>query len=288
MRTRLKTCARALAISAFAGIIALGTVVQARADDLLQRIRTKGEIVIGTEARYAPFEFVENGKIVGYDVDLLTDVMKALPGVKVRRLDLPFQGLLPGLQTGKFDAIITAVTVTQKRYDTYRLSLPVADATFAVVRRKGDAAIRKPEDVAGKAVGTQAGSAQLQGTRAFSESLKARGLKPIATIQTYVDFNEAYADLAAGRTDAVINSLPNLLYLQKQRPDVFAVVLPTIGPKTYFSWAYRRDDDSRSLADLIDAQLRKLAADGTMAKLQKKWFGFVMEVPSDTLPRPAS
>jgi polar amino acid transport system substrate-binding protein len=286
MRTRLK--ARAFAAVVLTGIIAAGSAARARADDLLQQIKAKGEIVIASEARYAPFEFVEGGKIVGYDVDLFNDVMKALPGVKVRQLDLPFQGLLPGLQTGKFDAIITAVTVTQKRYDTYRLSLPVADATFAVVKRKGDKSITKPEDVAGKSVGTQAGSAQLQGTQAFSDELKAKGLKPIANIQTYVDFNEAYADLAAGRTDAVINSLPNLLYLQKQRPDVFEVVLPTFGPKTYFSWAYRKDDASRSLADFFDAQLRKLEADGTMAQLQKKWFGFVMEVPSDALPRPAS
>lgn len=286
MRTRLKVCA--LAITALAGLIAAGNATQARADDLLQKIKAKGEIVIASEARYAPFEFVDQGKIVGYDTDLFADVMKALPGVKVRQLDLPFQGLLPGLQTGKFDAIITAVTVTQKRYDTYHLSLPVADATFAVVKRKGDTSITKPEDVAGKSVGTQAGSAQLQGTQAFSEALKAKGLKPISNIQTYVDFNEAYADLAAGRTDAVVNSLPNLLYLQKQRPDVFEVVRPTFGPKTYFSWAYRKDDASRSLADLFDGELRKLEADGTMAKLQEKWFGFAMEVPSDALPRPAN
>jgi polar amino acid transport system substrate-binding protein len=286
MRTRLKVCT--LAITALAGIIAAGSATQARADDLLQKIKAKGEIVIASEARYAPFEFVDKGKIVGYDVDLFADVMKALPGVKARQLDLPFQGLLPGLQTGKFDAIITAVTVTQKRYDTYRLSLPVADATFAVVKRKGDTSITKPEDIAGKSVGTQAGSAQLQGAQAFSKALEAKGLKPISNIQTYVDFNEAYADLAAGRTDAVVNSLPNLLYLQKQRPDVFEVVRPTFGPKTYFSWAYRKDDASRSLADLFDGELRKLEADGTMAKLQEKWFGFAMEVPSDALPRPAN
>ena len=285
MRVRLSACA--LAVAGLAGIIAAATATPARADDLLQKIKARGEIIVGTEARYAPFEFVEQGKIVGYDVDLFADVMKALPGVKVRRLDLPFQGLLPGLQTGKFDAIVTAVTVTLQRYNTYRLSLPVADATFAVVKRKGDAAITKPQDIAGKSVGTQAGSAQLQGTQAYSAALKAKGLKPLR-IQTYVDFNEAYADLAAGRTDAVVNSLPNLLYLQKQRPDVFEVVRPTFGPKKYFSWAFRKDDASRSLADLVDAQLRKLAADGTMAQLQKQWFGFTMEVPSDTLPKPAN
>lgn len=258
----------------------------AAAADLLDRIKEKGEIVIASEARYPPFEYVENGKIVGYGVDLFDEVMKALPGIKVTRLDLPFQGLLPGLQANKFDAIITSVTVNKQRYDTYRLSLPIADASFSFVKRKGDTSINKPEDLAGKTVGTQAGSAQLKGTELFSEQLKAKGLAPIANIQTYVDFNEAYADLAAGRTDAVVNSLPNLLYLQTQRGDVFETPKTTFGAPTYFSWVFRKDDDSKSLADFVDDQFRKMAADGTMAKLQEKWFGFTMKLPTDALPTP--
>lgn len=274
-----------LAMSAFA--VATGATL-ASAADLLDRIKEKGEIVIGSEARYPPFEYLEGSEIVGYDVDIFKKMMEQLPGVKVTTLDLPFQGLLPGLQAQKFDAIITAVTVNKQRYDAYRMSLPIADATFAVLKRKGDASITKPEDLAGKRVGTQAGSAQLKGTEALSEELKTKGLEPIANIQTYVDFNEAYADLAAGRTNAVVNSLPTLLYLTTQRGDVFEVVQPTFGPKTYFSWVFRKDEDSKSLADFIDDQFRRLAADGTIAELQKKWFGFTMELPTDALPVPQS
>ena len=51
---------------------------------------------------------------------------------------------------------------------------------------------------------------------------------------------------------------------------------------------YGKRDDSKSLADFIDDQFRKLAADGTMAKLQEKWFGFTMELPTDALPEPKS
>lgn len=282
MRSALKLCSLTL----LATSLSIAAAGFATAADLLDRIKQKGEIVIASEARYPPFEFVESGEIVGYGVDLFAEVMKALPDVKVTRLDLPFQGLLPGLQTEKFDAIITSVTVNKQRFDTYRLSLPIADATFSFVKRKGDDSLNKPEDLSGKTVGTQAGSAQLKGTEAFSEELKKNGAAPIASIQTYVDFNEAYADLAAGRTDAVVNSLPNLLYLQTQRGDVFETVRTTFGPPTYFSWAFRKDDDSKSLADLVDDQFRKLAADGTMAKLQEKWFGFTMELPTDALPDP--
>lgn len=269
-----------------AALMSMASVTAAAAADLLEQIKERGEIIVGTEARYPPFEYVENGQIVGYGVDLFEEVMKGLPGVKVTRLDLPFQGLLPGLQTNKFDAIITSVTVNKQRYDTYRLSLPIADASFAFVKRKGDDSLNDPADLSGKVVGTQAGSAQLAGTETYSKQLEEQGKAPISGIQTYVDFNEAYADLAAGRTDAVVNSLPNLLYLQTQRGDVFEAVTTTFGAPTYFSWAFRKDDDSKALADFIDDQFRRLAEDGTMAELQQKWFGFTMDLPTDALPVP--
>ena len=279
---------RVVALPLLAAAMSLTSAMFCQAADLLDRIKEKKEIVIASEARYAPFEYVEEGKIVGYDVDIFDKMMTALPGVKVTRLDLPFQGLLPGLQTSKFDAIITAITVTAQRFNSYKLSLPIADATFAVVKRKGDDSIKSPDDLAGKVIGTQAGSAQLQGAKRFSDSLQAKGLKPISDFQTYVDFNEAYSDLAAGRTDAVVNSLPNLLYLQKQRGDVFEVVQATFGPKTYFAWAFRNDADSKSLAEFFDNQFRALVQSGAIAELQKKWFGFTMDLPADALPRPAN
>jgi polar amino acid transport system substrate-binding protein len=279
---------RLAALPLLVAVMSLMGAMFCQAADLLDRIKEKKEIVIASEARYAPFEYVEDGKIVGYDVDIFDKMMMALPGVKVTRLDLPFQGLLPGLQTSKFDAIITAITVTAQRFDSYKLSLPIADATFAVVKRKGDDTIKSPDDLAGKVIGTQAGSAQLQGAKRFSDSLQAKGLTPISDFQTYVDFNEAYADLAAGRTDAVVNSLPNLLYLQKQRGDVFEVVQPTFGPKTYFAWAFRNDADSKSLAAFFDDQFRALVQSGAIAELQKKWFGFTMDLPTDALPRPVN
>ena len=165
---------RVVALPLLAAAMSLTSAMFCQAADLLDRIKEKKEIAIASEARYAPFEYVEEGKIVGYDVDIFDKMMTALPGVKVTRLDLPFQGLLPGLQTSKFDAIITAITVTAQRFDSYKLSLPIADATFAVVKRKGDDSIKSPDDLAGKVIGTQAGSAQLQGAKRFSDSLQAK------------------------------------------------------------------------------------------------------------------
>lgn len=264
-----------------AALVTILSSTAANAADLLDKIKADKVFTVATEARFAPFEFVEDGKIVGYSADIMVEVMKALPGVELKRLDLPWQGILPGLAAGRFDYVVTSVTVTPERMKAYHLSAPIADATMALLKRKGDATITKPEDIAGKAVGSQAGSAQLAALETFAATLKDKG-GPV-TVSTYTDFSEAYADLGAGRIQAVVNSLPNLLEAARQRPDVFEVVLPTFGPKTYFSWAGRNDADSASLNALMDAELVKLNTSGKLAELQKKWFGAPMELP-ETLP----
>ena len=274
------------AASALALLLALPSGSPTRADDLLAQIKSKKALTVGTEARFPPFEFVQDGKIVGYSADIMAEVMKALPGVALNRLDLPFQGILPGLAAKRFDYVVTSVTVTKERYDAYRLSLPIADATMAVLKRKGDATIAKPEDVAGKVVGSQTGSAQYAALEGLANTLAAEK-KPVRNLKSYVDFSEAYADLGAGRIQAVVNSLPGLLEAVRQRPDVFEVVLPTFGPKTYFAWAGRKDADSESFARLIDAELAELNRSGKLAELQRKWFGAPMDLPANALPAPA-
>ena len=270
----------AFAVAVAAGLGISGGPAKA---DLLEEIKQRGEFVVGTEARFPPFEFVEDGEIVGYSTDIMAHVMKALPGVKLTRLDLPWQGILPGLAAAKFDYVVTSVTVTKERYEKYALSLPIADATMALVKRKGDDSIKAPRDIAGHVVGSQAGSAQLQALEAFAQGLSGEGVKEI---KTYVDFNEAFADLAAGRISAVCNSLPNLLELVRTRPDAFELVLPTFGPKKYFSWAGRKNAESATLAAFIDGQLAELNRSGVLTELQKKWFGGPMDLPADKLPVP--
>ncbi len=259
--------------------------VQASAG-LLDDVKGKGVLTVGTEARFPPFEFVENGEIVGYSADIMREVMAALPGVRFERLDLPWQGILPGLAAGRFDYVVTSVTATRERAAAYHLSVPIADATMAILKRKGDAEIAKPEDLAGKPVGSQAGSAQLAALQTLAGELEKAGT-PVSGVTTYVDFSEAYADLATGRIRAVVNSLPNLLEAARQRPDVFEVVQPTFGPKTYFTWAGRKDAESADLNALVDAELVKLNQSGKLRELQEKWFGAPMDLPT-ALPEPAN
>ena len=201
-RTVMKSCRGIFRALLVGGLWPLCVAVfpgSSHAEDLLSTIKNKGVLTVGTEARLPPFEFVENGKILGYSADMLSEIMKGLPGVRVERLDLPWQGILPGLTAKRFDYVVTSVTVTKERFALYRFSLPVADATMALMKRKGDGSIMKPQDVSGKAVGAEAGSAMLQAAQTLSSSLVAEGKAP-AAIKSYTDFSEAYADLApAGR-----------------------------------------------------------------------------------------
>jgi len=280
---------KALARSPFASVVL--TVLLAAAmpapvrADVLDTIKQRGQITVATEARFAPFESVENGKIVGFGSDLLAEIMTKLPGVRVEQLDLPWQGILPGLAAGKFDFVATSVTVTKERAERYAFTVPFAEATVALVVRKGGA-VAKPEDIAGKVVGSQAGSGQLQALRDYDARLKREGGRGIGEIKEYVDFDQAYADLGAGRIQAVAQSLPNLAPLVKQRSDVFAIVQPTIGPVTYFAWAGRKDAESVSLVRFFSDGLAALNRSGRMAELQRKWFGFTMDVPADKMPEP--
>ena len=77
-------------------------------------------------------------------------------------------------------------------------------------------------------------------------------------IREYVDNNQAYADLAAGRIVAVANSMTNIAYVAKQRPDTFAVVQPPFGAKVYFAYCLRKDADSKPLADAFNNALVKM------------------------------
>jgi polar amino acid transport system substrate-binding protein len=271
------------------GALALVTATPgwSQSDDLLARIKTNKEITIATEARYAPFEYVDNGKIVGYDADLMAYVLKSIPDVKVKQLDLPFQGLLPGLDAKRFDIVVTAVTVNEDRVSHFAFTLPIADATTGVLLRNGDTSIKSPDDLNGKIVGSQTGSAQLQALQALDKKLKDAGGPGIKQIKQYVAFDEAYADLAVGRLDAVAQSVANLGPLMKSRPGVFTLLPQTIGPKSYFAWVARKDSDSAALVKLFSDGIARANRDGTMKKLQEKWFGSTMDVPVDAVPAPS-
>ena len=274
--TRRGALQRGLAAFAVSGAF-FGTTGLAFADDTLAEVKKRGVLTTATEMQFPPFDISDNGTYKGVDRDLVDAVGKEM-GVKVSYLDLPWTSVLPGLEAKKFDLCIAPVTITKERMKRYAFTVPIADATAALMKRAGDKSIMKPEDIAGKTVGGQKGTSQVAQLKAFAAKLP----KPVE-VKEYVDNNQASADLAAGRLDATVNSLPNLAYAASKRPDTFAVVTPPFGEPTYFSWVARLDD--KTLVDAINAAILKVEADGEMAKIQKTWFGQTMNLPK-TVPTP--
>jgi polar amino acid transport system substrate-binding protein len=273
-RNLLKTgLAGAAASGAF-----LGGLRTAFADDTLADIKKRGELVAATEMQFPPFDISDNGVYKGVDRELV-DAVGAVLGVKVKYLDLPWTSVLPGLEAKKFDICIAPVTITKERMKRYLFTVPIADATAALMKRANDSSIQKPEDIAGKTVGGQKGTSQVAQLKEFAAKLG----KPVE-VKEYVDNNQSYADLAAGRIDASVNSLPNLAYAAAQRSDTFAIVAPPFGQPTYFSWVGRLDD--KTFIDAVNDALVKVETDGTMAKIQKTWFGQSMDLPK-TVPEPS-
>jgi polar amino acid transport system substrate-binding protein len=261
-----------------AGVVAIGATRSAFADDTLAEIKRRGVLSTATEMQFPPFDISDNGTYKGLNRDLIDAVGKQM-GLKVTYLDLPWTSVLPGLEAKKFDLCIAPVTITKERMKHYAFSVPIADATAALMKRAGDKSLLKPEDIAGRTVGGQKGTSQVAQLKEFAAKLP----KPVE-VKEYVDNNQSYADLAAGRIDASVNSLPNLAYAAQQRADAFEMVAPPFGKPTYFSWVGRLDD--QTLMDAINAAILAVEADGTMAKIQKTWFGQTMDLPK-TVPEPS-
>src|SRR5579872_5667640 len=200
--TRREALERGLAAFAASGAV-FGFTRAALADDTLAEIKKRGVLSTATEMQFPPFDISDNGTYKGLNRDLVDAVGKEM-GLKVTYLDLPWTSILPGLEAKKFDLCIAPVTITRERMKHYAFTVPIADATAALMKRANDASIAKPEDIAGKTVGGQKGTSQLAQIKEYGAKLP----KPIE-VKEYVDNNQSYADLAAGRIDASVNSMPN-------------------------------------------------------------------------------
>jgi len=157
-----------------AGLLGFGLTLAlsgaAYAEDMLAKVKAAGVMKVGTETEFAPFDFIDAGKHVGLNVDLFDEIGKEM-GLKIEWVTLPWDGVLPGLEAGKFDVVAGPATITKARMEHYRFSPPIAEATVALMKRKGDETIKKPEDIAGKTIGEAKATAQLAQTKAFGEKL---------------------------------------------------------------------------------------------------------------------
>lgn len=247
------------------------------AETTFEKIRRTGKVSVGTEAAYPPFEFIKDGKIVGYGSDILSEVVKAL-GVKLEQFDLPFQGILPGLLADKFDFVATTLAINEERAKRYAFTMPIADGSPYAAKRKGDA-MKDAFALNGKVVATQLASATEPVAHAFDKKLKAAGGKGFAELKLFPAFTESYLALASGEVDAVIQPLSSLAVLVKERSDKFELLGPVDAGSgfTYLAWVTRPKD--QDLRKFLNSVIKAMRDDGRLGALQEKWFGFKMDIP---------
>jgi polar amino acid transport system substrate-binding protein len=262
-----------------AGVLGLSPLRPARADAMADA-RKRGTLMIGTEAAYVPYEFFKDGQIIGYDPAIMAIIGTKL-GVKVQFIDTAWAGIIPALYAGKFDCIVSAMTITAPRAEKVLFSMPYADASNAILLRADEARIKTADDLSGKIIGVQLGSAAAGIIKTFEAKLKAKGLPGYASVKEYEHYPEAYQDLINKRVDAVVNSRSTMMVVMRDAPGKFKIIGGVSDITAYFGMAFRKEDGA--LRDFINAQLAQMKTDGTLAKLQDKWFGGTMEAPN-TIP----
>ncbi|MBN3761509.1 transporter substrate-binding domain-containing protein [Burkholderia sp. Ac-20365] len=267
-QSKPRTAVALLRACALALVATFGIVHAAHAASA-EEIKARGYLSVATEDDYTPFEFVADGKNTGYDNDLLALVRKKI-GVDVKQQVMPWSGILPGVTTGKYDMALTAVLVTEERKKTFDFASPTCESITFYATKKGSS-IKSPDDLVGKVVGAETGSAMLADLKLFDEQLKKKhGGNGIKQIVEYQSYPEAYQDLGVGRVDAVANTQISLNSLVKTRPDTF-VVGQAIGKPTYIAWAVKKGN--ADVLKMVDAALLELRKSGEMYQLQQKWLG---------------
>ncbi len=200
-------------------------------------------------------------------------------------VDTAWNGIIPALYAKKFDCIISAMTITKERAEKVLFTMPYADASNVILLRAGETHIKAADDLSGKVVGVQIGSAASGVIKAFEAKLKAAGKPGYKDVKQYEHYPEAYQDLLNKRIDAVVNSKSTMMVVMHDAPGKFKI-LPGISDITaYFGMAFRKED--ATMRDYFSDQLGQLKKDGTLAKLQEKWFGGTMPTPDkvpDVLP----
>ncbi|MEL6267432.1 MAG: transporter substrate-binding domain-containing protein [Pseudomonadota bacterium] len=244
------------------------------------KIKADGVLRIGCEATYPPFTFRDKGEIVGYDVDLAA-VMCATLGVEPEFIDTQWSGIIPALYAGRFEIIMSSMSYRKERLEKVAFSIPYAEASQALlIRAEDEGKIAAIGDMSGKVLGVKLGSpgeSMKDGLSAEIEAAKGAGF---TEVKIYDDHPAAYLALSQGYVDGVLNTLPTLGQVMKDRPGAYAIVRP-VGKPNWAGLAARKED--ADLVAFLDQELTRLKDNGEIFALQEKWFGFEMDL-ADQIP----
>ena len=270
-RTVLKAVSGMLAFA----VLTIGSGSVSAEPVTIAKIKESGVLRVGVEATYPPFTYREKGDFVGYDMDILDLFAKEL-GVKPEVIDTQWSGIIPALYAGRFEIIMTCMSYTKARLEKVAFSIPYAEASQALLIRDEDKGkIKAIDDMSGMVMGIKLGSPGESMLPAMEKEVMASTGKGFAGHKTYDDHPSAYLALSQGSVDGVLNTLPTLAQVLKDRPGHYAIVRG-VAHQNWAGFAMRQED--KEVKEFTDMMLTKLKKDGTLAALQKKWFGFEMDL----------
>ena len=225
-------------------------------------------LVIGTEGAYPPFNFTESdGNVAGFEIDL-GNAMCAHIKVECTWVTQDWDGIIPGLQAKKYDAIIASLYITDER----RKVIAFSDKYYNVPSRfvvPTDSTLEiSAAGLSGTVIGTQRATS-------FERYLTAE--MPDVEVRLYGTMDEAYLDLASGRVDAVLGDVVALQdgFLGTPEGAGFELRGPEFTNPEYFGYgagvAVRQDD--QAIADAFSETIKALRENGTYQEISQKWFG---------------
>ncbi len=222
---------------------------------------------IATEGAYPPFNSIAaDGRLVGFDIDMANALCRRMKA-ECEIVAQDWDGLIPGLQAKKFDAVVASMTITEERKKQVAFTRKYYATPLAVAVPK-DSGLKTTDaaSLAGKTVGVQAASVIFD---FVDKAYRQAG----ADIRAYPSYEEAMADLANGRLDTVVSDKIFLAeWLKKDGAGCCRMVGDIPGSGTEAGIAVRLDDTT--LRDRLDAALAAIRADGTYEAMEAKYFDF--------------
>ncbi|MBO1756693.1 ABC transporter substrate-binding protein/permease [Allobranchiibius sp. CTAmp26] len=220
---------------------------------------------VGTEGTYPPFDFNQNGKLTGYDVEVVQQIAQRL-GVKVQFVQIPFDSLFAALKAGRIDMIADQITINSERKSLYDLSSPYVDTTGVIVARSSEKNIHSLADIKGK-------RAAESSTSNWGDIARKAGAK----IQTVEGLDQSLSLLQQGRIDVLVNDQLAVKYAIRVTGATDVKIVGTTPDASQSAFAARKGS---GFMPQIDTQIAAMKSDGSLKKTYDKWFTVQPKVPS--------
>lgn len=240
------------------------TASDSSSDDLLSTIKERGYITVAMEGTWAPWTYHdEDDNLVGFDVEVAKAVADEL-GVDVQYQEGEWDGLLAGVQSGRYDIMVNGVGYTEERAQAYTFSDPYCYNKTALIVRGDNEDIKSLEDLKGKTTCNSANSTY----QLIAEEYGANVLD-VETLDGTLEMVLAGTD----RADATLNAEASFLDYMNAHPDANLKIVDYYPESEKVCIIMPKGDSSDSLKEAINSAIEKLRADGTLSELSNKYFG---------------